>query len=151
MARPRKSDEEKAAQGTLQPCRRHRQIDMTTAKLTKEPPIGLNKDARAAWELAVECAPEGYLSALDAEILERWARNYARYRKLEKAVDDYGVVLKDEDGLLTGQLSPYFNALIKVQQILQKCETELGFTPVSRARVSIQKTEDNSGNEFNDF
>ena len=46
----------KAAQGTLQPCRRHRQIDMTAATLTPEPPVGLNKDARAAWQLAVECA-----------------------------------------------------------------------------------------------
>ena len=151
MARPRKSDEEKAAQGTLQPCRRHRQIDMSTAQLTTEPPIGLNKDARAAWELAVECAPKGLLTALDAAVLERWARNYALYRKIAKIVDEYGFVLEDEDGNPTDKVSPQFNALIKIQQILAKCEAELGFTPVSRARVSVQQADDNSGNEFNDF
>lgn len=140
----------KAAQGTLQPCRRHRQIDMTAATLTTEPPVGLNKDARAAWRLAVECAPEGVLTALDAGVLERWARNYALYRKLAKLVDKGGVVFM-VDGEPTEKLSPTFNALIKVQQILAKCETELGFTPGSRARVSVRKKEDDSGNEFNGF
>lgn len=140
----------KAAQGTLQPCRRHRQIDMTAATLTIEPPVGLNKDARAAWQLAVECAPEGVLTALDAGVLERWARNYALYRKLAKLVDKGGVVFM-VDGEPTEKLSPTFNALIKVQQILAKCETELGFTPGSRARVSVRKKDDDQGNEFGDF
>lgn len=140
----------KAAQGTLQPCRRHRQIDMTAATLTSEPPVGLNKDARAAWKLAVECAPEGVLTALDAGVLERWARNYALYRKLAKLVDKGGVVFM-VDGEPTEKLSPTFNALIKVQQILAKCETELGFTPGSRARVSVRKKDDDQGNEFGDF
>lgn len=140
----------KAAQGTLQPCRRHRQIDMTAATLTIEPPVGLNKDARAAWQLAVECAPEGVLTALDAGVLERWARNYALYRKLAKLVDKGGVVFM-VDGEPTEKLSPTFNALIKVQQILAKCETELGFTPGSRARVSVWKKDDDQGNEFGDF
>ena len=140
----------KAAQGTLQPCRRHRQIDMTAATLTTEPPVGLTKDARAAWQLAVECAPEGVLTALDAGVLERWARNYALYRKLAKLVDKGGVVFM-VDGEPTEKLSPTFNALIKVQQILAKCETELGFTPGSRARVSVRKKDDDEGNEFNGF
>lgn len=140
----------KAAQGTLQPCRRHRQIDMTAATLTIEPPVGLNKDARAAWQLAVECAPEGVLTALDAGVLERWARNYALYRKLAKLVDKGGVIFM-VDGEPTEKLSPTFNALIKVQQVLAKCETELGFTPGSRARVSVRKKDDDQGNEFGDF
>ena len=150
MARPRKDESVKAAQGTLQPCRRHRQIDMTAATLTTEPPVGLNKDARAAWQLAVECAPEGVLTALDAGVLERWARNYALYRKLAKLVDKGGVVFM-VDGEPTEKLSPTFNALIKVQQILAKCETELGFTPGSRARVSVRKKDEEEGNEFNGF
>lgn len=123
---------------------------MTAATLTTEPPVGLNKDARAAWQLAVECAPEGVLTALDAGVLERWARNYALYRKLAKLVDKCGVVFM-VDGEPTEKLSPTFNALIKVQQILAKCETELGFTPGSRARVSVRKKDDDQGNEFGDF
>lgn len=150
MARPRKDESVKAAQGTLQPCRRHRQIDMTAATLTTEPPVGLTKDARAAWQLAVECAPEGVLTALDAGVLERWARNYALYRKLAKLVEKGDIVFM-KDGEPTPNLSPAFNALVKVQQILAKCETELGFTPSSRARVSVRKKDDDQGNEFGDF
>ena len=95
----------KAAQGTLQPCRRHRQIDMTAATLTTEPPVGLTKDARAAWQLAVECAPEGVLTALDGGVLERWARNYALYRKLAKLVEKGDIVFM-KDGEPTPNLSP---------------------------------------------
>lgn len=152
MPRPRKPDAEKAAKGTLQPCRlQNRQVDLSQSKLTTEPPVGLNKDARAAWELAVQCAPDGYLTALDAAVLERWACNYALYRKIRKSVDEFGFYLKDEDGNPTDKVSPQFNALIKIQTVLQKCETELGFSPVSRARVSIQKTDDSEGNPFNDL
>lgn len=150
MPRPKKDEAVKAAQGTLQPCRRHRQVDLSTAKLTPEPPVGLNKDARAAWQLAVECAPEGVLTALDAGVLERWARNYALYRKLAKLIDSGDIVFM-KDGEPTPMISPAFNALVKVQQILAKCETELGFTPASRARVSVRKKDDNSGNEFDGF
>ena len=56
-----------------------------------------------------------------------------------------------KDGEPTPMISPAFNALVKVQQILAKCETELGFTPASRARVSVRKKDDNSGNEFDGF
>ena len=140
----------KAAQGTLQPCRRHRQIDMTAATLTSEPPVGLNKDARAAWQLAVECAPEGVLTALDAGVLERWARNYALYRKLAKLVDKGGVVFM-VDGVPTENLGPTFNGLHQVQPILAQCVNPRGLTPGSRARVSARKKEDDSGNEFNGF
>lgn len=92
MPRPRKSDSEKAAAGTLQPCRQ-RQVNASEFELTLDPPVGLTKDAREAWKLAVMCAPKGALTALDFTVLERWARNYAFYRKLQKDLDHNGLVL----------------------------------------------------------
>lgn len=68
MARPRKSDAVKAAQGTLQKCRM-RQVSTSGFELTLEPPIALTQDARDAWELAVKCAPKGVLVATDATVL----------------------------------------------------------------------------------
>ena len=144
MPRPSKSDAEKAATGTLQPCRRARQIAVTDATLTTTPPVGLTKDAREAWQLAITCAPRGVLTALDATVLERWARNYATYRKIAKKLDN-------EDMVLTSvTLNPLFNALIKIQQVLSACEKELGFTPVSRARVKADVKEEEV-NDFGDF
>lgn len=148
MPRPRKSDAEKAALGTLQPCRSSpRQVCASTFSLTTEPPVGLTKDARAAWELAVRCAPKGVLTALDMTVLERWARNYALYRKIAKQVDSEDLVIAGEKGL---SLNPAFNALVKIQQVLAACEKELGFTPASRARVSgTGETEE--ANDFDGF
>lgn len=150
MPRPRKSDAEKAATGTLQPCRRVRQVAISDATLTMEPPIGLTKDAREAWQLAIACAPKGVLTALDATVLERWARNYALYRKIAKQLDREDVVVLDDEGNITDKLNPRFNALIKVQQVLAACEKELGFTPVSRARVKADAKEEER-NEYDGF
>ena len=121
MPRASKSDAEKAASGTLQPCRRSRSIVISDATLTETPPVGLTKDAREAWRLAIACAPKGMLTALDVTVLERWARNYALYRKIAKQLDHEDVVALDEEGNISDKLNPRFNALIKVQQVLAAC------------------------------
>lgn len=64
-------------------------------------------------------------------VLERWARNYALYRKIAKQVETEEFVIAGEKGL---SLSPDFNALVKIQQALATYEKELSFTPASRAR-----------------
>lgn len=92
--RPRKPDSVKAAQGTLQPCRSLEKLAATTTpELAPTPPVGLTKEARAAWKIAIEYAPKGLLVATDFTVLERWARNYALYRKLAKAVDHDGTTI----------------------------------------------------------
>ena len=87
------------------------------------------------------------LTALDATVLERWARNYATYRKIAKQLDHEDVVLTNETGV---QLNPLFNALVKIQQVLAACEKELGFTPVSRARVKVDAKEEEQ-DEYDGF
>jgi phage terminase small subunit len=65
----------------------------------------LTKDAREAWKLAISCAPKGVLTALDATVLERWARNYATYRKIAKQLDHEDIALVTEAGVT---LNPLF-------------------------------------------
>lgn len=152
--RPRKSDSEKKALGTLQPCRssdRNRSIT-TKFELSEVPPVGLTKDARAAWKMAISCVPKGVLAATDLSVLERWARNYALYRKISKQLDSEGLVITiyGKDGQESVAANPLFAMSMKLQQVLSLCEKELGFTPVSRARVSAPE-EKEEGNEFNGF
>lgn len=97
--------------------------------------------------MAIACAPRGVLTALDATVLERWSRNYALYRKLAKQLDHEAMVVETEKGVAP---NPLFNMLVKIQQILAGCEKELGFTPVSRARVRVDTTEE-EGNDFDCF
>lgn len=159
MGRPRKSDAVKRATGTLQKCRskavatsaRDRSVSPEFL-LTEQPPVGLTKDARAFWKLAVTCAPKGLLLATDLSVLERWARNYALYRRLAKAVEHDGTVrtvvtAKGDEKIIA---NPDVKLLIQLQAVLAACEKELGFTPCSRARVNVSTDEDTQ-NDFDDF
>lgn len=147
MPRVPTSDAFKAATGTLKPYKSRPPATISDSRLTETPPVGLTKDAREAWKLAIACAPKGVLTALDATVLERWARNYALYRKIAKQLDHEDMVLEGEKGV---SLNPLFNALVKVQQVLAACEKELGFTPVSRARVKADINEEEQ-NDFDGF
>lgn len=152
--RPRKPDAVKAAQGTLQPCRSLERLAKTsTPALTPTPPVGLTKEARLAWKVAIESAPKGLLVATDFTVIERWARNYALYRKLAKAVDHDGTVIEipKEDGSVDLKQHPNVKSLIAVQQVLAACERELGFTPASRARVRPAQAEEEEKDEFESF
>lgn len=145
MGRLPKPDVIKKAQGTLQKFRANRQQLQVNGKLPVQPPTELTKDARSAWELAITCAPESLLTALDHSLLERWCRNYALYRKLQADVDRYGWI--DEDG----NTRPGFNALIKLQAALAQCEQQLGFTPVARCKMKAPTKEESKKNEFDDL
>ena len=140
MPRQRKDDAVKAAQGTLQPCRVRTAL-VVDGKLA-EPPVGLTKDAKAAWRMALECAPDGMLTALDHAVLERWARAYGLYRRISKALEHEDVLTE------TGELNPRFNAYVKMQTVMLALEKELGFTPVARARVPSRPTTSDEGNPF---
>lgn len=145
MPQPRKSTAVKKAQGTLQKCRENRAQMTVNGELPIQPPPGLTPGARAAWMMAVECAPKGLLTALDHSVLERWCRNYDICRKLTTDVDKNGAV--DEEGNERGA----FKALMRVQQVLAKCEEQLGFTPISRQRLQISQEETKEENEFAKF
>ena len=145
MGRLPKPDVIKKAQGTLQKCRANRQQLQVNGKLPVQTPTELTKDSRSAWELAITCAQERLLTALDHSLLERWCRNYALYRKLQADVDRYGWI--DEDG----NTRPGFNALIKLQAALAQCEQQLGFTPVARCKMKAPTKEESKKNEFDDL
>lgn len=144
MPRPQKSAEVKAKTGVH--SRPNRAVMQVNGVLPVAPPPGLTKDARAAWEMAVQFSPKGHLTAVDHALLERWCRSYALYRKLQKTVDHDGVLSPDDPG----KMLPQFVALMKIQSQMLAIEKELGFTPVSRARVTVPQQE-SKDNDFDDF
>lgn len=147
-----KTTAEKSARGTLQKCREEKRLARSVGsqfELTLEPPVGLTKDARTAWKLAIETAPPGSLLATDMSLLERWARNYAMYRRMAKIVEKEGPFVLDEDGQWCE--SPLMKTFLKVQQVLSVCEKELGFTPCSRARVNVRTKDEPEDDDFAGF
>lgn len=151
MGRYKTTDEEKKQMGTFKPCRKNTQGNLPAVKLSPEPPVGLTKEARAAWTVAINNAPDGLLSVMDFSILERWARNYALYRKIAKQLDHEELEATGADG--SRAVNPLINALVKVQANLLACERELGFTPSARLRVSslVRDKEGASDNPFGAF
>lgn len=147
MGRPRKSDEIKKAQGTLQRCRVNRkQFDIEGA-LPLSPPPSLPEEAKAAWEMAVSCASKGMLTALDHGILERWCRSYALYRKYSRKVEQGDVEQSHPDSGMRS-LTPPVMLMIQAHKMMLQCEKELGFTPTARAKVKVETPEEETDNAF---
>ena len=146
--RPRKSDAEKAAKGTLQKCRQNSHQWAVNGELNPAPPTMLTADARDAWELALQCAPKGFLTALDHGLIEKWCRAYAMYRKLAREVEAGDIEQTSATGLRS--LTPTFTAYLHIQKLMLAYEKELGFTPISRSRVRAPTDETESENPFLD-
>lgn len=148
--RPRKSEAEKRAKGTLQKCRENRQQLQVNGSLPEAPPPGLTADARAAWKMAVTCAPRGALSPLSHSLLERWCRNYALYRKLAKKVEAGDIEqVHPESGMRS--LTPTFAAMVQAQKLMAQCEKELGFTPLTINRLSSSEDTQEQDDEYSEF
>lgn len=145
--RPRKTDAEKRAKGTLQKCRQNRSELAVDGQLPQSPPTGLTAEARAAWSTAVSCAPKGMLTALDHGILERWCRSYALYRKYARKAEAGDVEQSHpESGMRS--LTPTVMLMIQAHKMMLQCEKELGFTPTVRAKVKVETPEEETDNAF---
>ncbi|WP_304474876.1 phage terminase small subunit P27 family [uncultured Parasutterella sp.] len=147
VGRPRKSDEVKKAQGTLQRCRINRKQFDVEGELPAAPPPSLSEEARAAWSMAVRCAPKGLLTALDHGVLERWCRSYALYRKYAKKVEAGDVEqCHPESGMRS--LTPTVMMMIQAHKMMLQCEKELGFSPSARNKVKVEVKDDEEANAF---
>lgn len=126
------------------PQRKRLDLSKAAKLCPDEPPEGITGEAAKAWECALRNAPEGMITILDAPALERWCRSYAIYRRLQKTVDHEGVL----DAGDPSRLSATFTALMRVQSQMLAAEKELGFTPVSRARVPASTPAEEDTNPF---
>jgi P27 family predicted phage terminase small subunit len=108
-----------------------------------EPPEHLSDGAKAAWRLAVDCAPPGLLTPLDSSILLIWATAADLYHKAQEGLAKTGMLIKGPNNGMPIQ-SPYLAIANKQAQIMAKAATEMGFTPASRSRVTLpMETADN--------
>ena len=80
----------KKIKGTLQKCRTNPNEPRPMGKLG-DPPEYMSDIAKEAWTYAVENAPPGLLSSLDAAVLERWANCAGLYREALAKINRSGV------------------------------------------------------------
>jgi P27 family predicted phage terminase small subunit len=127
----------KKIKGTLQKCRTNPLEPRPQGRLG-EPPSYMSDIAKEAWTYAVENAPQGLLSSLDAAVLERWANCAGLYREALAKINRAGVagmIVKTPSGIL--RRSPLMDVIRDLAQEMKGYETEMGFTPASRTRVQV--------------
>ncbi|HDR9128807.1 TPA: phage terminase small subunit P27 family [Burkholderia vietnamiensis] len=127
----------KKVKGTLQKCRINPHEPRPTGKLG-EPPEYMSDTAKEAWRYAIENAPPGLLSLLDAAVLERWANCAGLYREALAKINRAGVagmIIKTPSGIL--RRSPLMDVIRDLALEMKSYESEMGFTPASRSRVQI--------------
>ena len=106
------------------------------------------------WRYAIHEAPEGVLGSIDRDLLSSWVvacdlRNnaIAMQRELDKT-NQLKLLTKTAAG--TVKASPYLQIINKQSEIMIRAAAELGFTPSSRSRISVDP-KDSKTNPFGDL
>lgn len=119
---------------------------LVLASIPERAPKGLSREARTAWRMAVRFAPKGVFTPLDIGLLEKWCRTYALYRKAIQEAENTPFFYIDPKGRTVEH--PIHKTANSYGRLMLNIEKELGFSPVSRARVRPSETEEDDGNDF---
>src|SRR6266542_3472042 len=129
----------KRLKGTLQKCRINPYEPKPQGTLG-EPPEYMSDEAKEAWCYALSNAPPGLFCPLDASMLERWANCAALYHEAASKISRAGIsamLTKAPNGLL--RRSALRDMIRDLSREMKGYETEMGFTPATRSRVSGHK------------
>lgn len=115
-----------------------------------EPPEWFSDDQKATWAYAIDHAPSGLLKKIDKSALMAWVIAEDLFRQAVLQVNKMNLIIKSP---VKGDpmQNPYLPIVNKQAVNMLKAAAELGFTPSSRSRVTIDKSEDNDENPFAQF
>lgn len=139
----------KKLKGTLQPCRMNKnepipQFDLSPTK----PPSILSTGAKKLWTYALEQMPPRLVTTLDGGLFARWCILQDQFIKLSTELKKLPLVVEDKNGKEC--ISTILKAELAVSNSIITIEKELGFTPASRAKISLP-TEEQEQNAFADL
>ena len=101
-------------------------------------PDWLTVDQKAGWTYAIANAPAGMLKRLDRSAMTAFVVAEDLHRQASMAVGKFGLITKSPTKGEPMQ-NPYLPIINRQAQIMLKAAAELGFTPSSRSRVSVDK------------
>lgn len=134
--RKKKPVELKMIEGTYRKDRDKLNAPKVTGDLVS-PPNYFSEEQTGVWKYAIENAPKGLLKKLDISILEIWVTAYVTYRESYAKVQEMGQVMTSPSGYPI--VNPYLSNMNKQATIMMKAASELGFTPTSRSKVSVEQ------------
>jgi P27 family predicted phage terminase small subunit len=98
----------------------------------EDPPAWLTKAQRDGWKYAIEHAPRSVLRRIDRGLLAAWVTAEDCHRQARMALAMNGLV-----DSRSGKASPYVAIATAQAQIMIRTAADMGFTPVSRARIAL--------------
>src|SRR5690606_19844822 len=104
----------------------------------REAPTWMTESQREGWDYAIEHAPRGLLKLLDRSTLTVWVVAEDLHRQASIAVSKFGLITKSPKQGEPMQ-NPYLPIVNRQAQIMLKAAAELGFTPSSRSRVTVNE------------
>jgi P27 family predicted phage terminase small subunit len=100
-----------------------------------EPPDWMNDDQKDGWRYAIRHSPPGLLKRIDRSALTAWVIAEDMHRQAVIKQHDTPLLIKaPKTGVLMQSL--YLPIINRQALIMMKAASELGFSPVSRPRVS---------------
>lgn len=144
MARPPKPTHLKIVEGNPGKRALPKNEPKPTGNLAN-PPTYLDKEEKAEWRYVLKHAPDGLLKMLDTAVMEVYVTARIQHRKALKQLREEGLTLTTSNGNLI--TNPLVGVLNRQAEIALKAATQMGFTPVSRARVALDETPEKSGFE----
>ena len=132
---------------------RRRRADMvapgSSAVSSGEPPAWLLKDGLKIWErLAPTLRVAKLLTAADGETFGRYCRNFARWLKMQKTLDEegecYEVPTYGAEGVEGGKLKrahPAFLISDRLERQLLALEDRFGLSPAERQRIFVARSQ----------
>jgi P27 family predicted phage terminase small subunit len=100
-------------------------------------PTDFSDAQKAIWDHAMKAAPPGLLTELDRHMLVNYCVAADLHHQARLKIQQFGPIIKAPQSGVPMQ-SPYMAVLNKQAQIMQKCMSEMGFTPSSRSRVKVE-------------
>jgi P27 family predicted phage terminase small subunit len=112
-------------------------------------PAWFEADHRREWARILHDAPAGVLARIDAAVLEHYVELRVRYRLavLAQREADRGAALP----LLTATgiaISQYVHVIDKCVLLMTRLQSEMGFTPSSRARLAVSAAPEQQAPEW---
>lgn len=148
MGRPAKPTDLKKLEGNLGK-RKLPENEPKPAGNLSAPPSYLGAEEKKEWKFLIKNAPFGLLKHLDTAVLEIFVIARIQHRIAVRELASEGQNIETSNGNIIQ--NPRVGVMNRQAEIMLKAASQMGFTPASRSKVSVDPEEKASGfAEFED-
>ena len=145
----------KELKGSLRKCREvSNEMQTTNVVSMPKAPSFLNQQGAEEWDLVTnELANIKMLHLTDLSILAAYCNEIGIYREIAQELQgNFTEQTVDKDGRLrSSKIAPKYKVMQNALQNAMKIATNFGFTPSSRASLSMPEQDDERTDDFNFF